>query len=114
MGDEQEEIDRMRQGQVVVQKRIGERVRNKTGRVDVLASLLADELVKQARNPVLEAVHRTVMPGLIDPLLHYYLGPRNRVIRKVAKVVRTVAGEMKRQRLAKGREEYRKSRRTKS
>lgn len=84
--------------QAVTVKRIGERVRNKTGRVDVLASLLADEIVRQVKNPVLEAVHKTLMPGLVDPLLHYYLGPRNKHIRKVTRIVRTVVGEVKKQR----------------
>lgn len=84
--------------QAVTVKRIGERVRNKAGRVDVLASLLTDELVRQAKSPMLEAVHKTLMPGLVDPLLHYYLGPRNKHIRKVTRVIRTVIGEVKKQR----------------
>lgn len=91
-------------------KRIGDRVRNKTGRVDVLASLIVDEVVKRQNNPVLTAVAQQAMPGLIDPLLHYYLGPRNKTIRRVTRIVRKVQGEVKRQRLAKGRDEYRSGR----
>jgi len=94
-----------------VVKRIGDRVRNKTGRVDVLASLIMDEVIKQQNNPVLTAVAQQAMPGLIDPLLHYYLGPRNKTIRKVTRIVRKVQGEIKRQRLIKGREEYQAGRR---
>lgn len=96
--------------QTAVVKRIGDRVRNKTGRVDVLASLVIDEVIKRQRNPILEAAAKTVMPSLVDPLLHYYLGPRNKTIRKVTRVIRKVNGEIKRQRLAKGRDAYRAER----
>lgn len=95
-----------------VVKRIGDRVKNKTGRVDVLASLVLDEIVRQQKNPVVDAVAKTVMPNLVDPLLHYYLGPRNKTIRKVTRVIRKVQGEIKRQRLIKGREEYQASQRS--
>lgn len=74
-------------------KRIGERVRNKTGRVDVLVSQLTDELVRQSGNPVLAVVHKSLMPTLVDPLLHYYLGPRNRIVRKISRVVKTTTGK---------------------
>ena len=80
-----------------VVKRISERVRNKTGRVDVLASELLDEVVRQQQSPVLSAVAHQFMPGLVDPLLHYYLGPRNKTIRKVTRIVRKVQGEVRRQ-----------------
>jgi len=45
----------------------------------------------------LSAVAHQFMPGLVDPLLHYYLGPRNKTIRKVTRIVRKVQGEVRRQ-----------------
>lgn len=68
------------------------RVRNHAGRVDVLASKLITEIVKQQKNPTLQAIHDQFMPTLLDPLIHYYLGPRNKHIRKVTRIVRTVGG----------------------
>ena len=72
------------------------RVRNHSGRLDVLASKLAGEIVRQSKNPLLQVAHQTLAEDLLDPLLHYYLGPRNRRARQVTRIVRKVVDAQKR------------------
>lgn len=77
------------------------RVRNHSGRLDVLASKLAAEIVRQSRNPVLQAVHDTLAEELLDPLLHYYLGPRNRRARQITRIVRKVTASQRKVRVVR-------------
>lgn len=74
------------------QSSVVRRVRNHAGRVDVLASKLITEAVKQQKNPILTMLHNQLMPTLVEPVIHYYLGPRNKHIRKVTRIVRQVTG----------------------
>lgn len=77
------------------------RVRNHQGRLDVLASKLTAEIVRQSRNPFLQVVHESLAEELLDPLLHYYLGPRNRRARQITRIVRKVTAAQRKVRQRK-------------
>jgi hypothetical protein len=62
------------------------RVKDPTGRVDLLIARLLAEAVRQTRNPVLAAIHKEVAPHL-EKFLKAKLGPRNRHVRKLRECI---------------------------